>query len=228
MRGYVAPIHWEQRSAGGGVEIRNGTMFFLDAGRGPFAVTARHVYQACRGADCRLGNLPFDPEDRLISQHEHPGDGPDIATFRIGADEVARLGKRVLAGGRDSWPPPPPEPGQEVFLAGYPGRQRTRADDHTTAFGVFHATLVATSVNDRNVCCRIDGSPPADHDTGGISGAPLLTRVERHGVRSWRLAGVIYTAQPDWNLIFAGRADYLLADGRVKPYDWTQRRPAQS
>lgn len=36
------------------------------------------------------------------------------------------------------------------------------------------------------------GLPPERYDFGGISGGPMLSVIERHGLRSWALAGVIY------------------------------------
>ena len=47
---YVAPVFWEERNKEGGIRLRNSTMFFMDVGEGPFAVTARHVYQGYRAA----------------------------------------------------------------------------------------------------------------------------------------------------------------------------------
>ncbi|MEE8393440.1 MAG: hypothetical protein V3R66_03780, partial [Rhodospirillales bacterium] len=47
---YVAPLFWQEKDQQGNASIRNGTMFFLEAGEGPFAVTARHVYQGYRTA----------------------------------------------------------------------------------------------------------------------------------------------------------------------------------
>src|SRR5277367_3961808 len=53
-----------------------GSMFFLDCGRGAFAVTADHVYDGFledlderRVRSCQIGNVAFDdPEDRLIAR----------------------------------------------------------------------------------------------------------------------------------------------------------------
>ena len=239
---YVAPVFWEERNKEGGVRLRNSTMFFMDAGEGPFAVTARHVYQGYRVAKndfpettCQLGSLPFDPEERLISLIEPDGDGPDIATFRIEPEEVGRLGKTVLTGSQKAWPQPPPQQGKGVFYAGFPGQARVQTATDEIKFGIFHGGLTATSVSDRTVSCQIDpnylvetpwgNSAPADYDTGGISGAPLLALVDDDGVWSWRLAGVLYTAHKDWGLMKAARADFILPGGGVRPYDWTHRMP---
>jgi hypothetical protein len=57
---------------------------------------------------------------------------------------------------------------------------------------------------------------PSDLALGGCSGAPLLTFIERNGIFSWQLGGVIYEAS---NLILkASRADCLNADGTVRSH----------
>ena len=241
---YVAPVFWEKQNKEGKIELCNGTMFFLDAGEGLFAVTARHVYQAyCvakndfQETTCQLGDLPFDPIERLLSLIEMDGDGPDIATFRIESKEVTRLGKTVLTGSQKAWPPNPPQQGKGVFFAGFPGRARIQTTAVDINFGVYHGLLTATSVSDRTISCQIDqdylvetpweDSAPVDYDTGGISGAPLLTLVDDNGVWSWRLAGVIYAGHNNLGIMKAAPADFILPSGVVRPYDWTQRIPPQ-
>jgi hypothetical protein len=57
---------------------------------------------------------------------------------------------------------------------------------------------------------------PSDWVLGGCSGAPLLTFVERDGVFSWRLGGIMYESTS--LILKASRADRLNVDGTVKPY----------
>jgi hypothetical protein len=59
---------------------RQASMFFLDCGRGPFAVTAGHVFEQFvedrverRVRGCQIGNVGFNPEDRLIAWGKHLG-----------------------------------------------------------------------------------------------------------------------------------------------------------
>jgi hypothetical protein len=65
---------------------RQGSMFFLDCGRGPFAVTAGHVYeqyledsQRRHIGGTQVANIGFDPAERLIAWGKNLG--LDIATF---------------------------------------------------------------------------------------------------------------------------------------------------
>jgi hypothetical protein len=229
----VAPLFWEMPDAQGRVRPTNATMFFLDGGLGPFAVTANHVYQGFLRAKaenphsfCRLADMPFDPEARLIAQTRDRAVIPDIATFRVTADEVRALGKEVLGGVQAVWPPAPPEEGAQVFFAGYPGRDRDERTPDAVDFAIFSGFVVAASVGLRDIRCEIVAEPPMDapwrlsappaHGFGGVSGAPLLSVVEHGSAARWRLRGVIYKAVVGGNALYAGRADFIQPDGTLR------------
>ncbi len=87
--------------------------------------------------------------------------------------------------------------------------------------------LVASSVSERDIVCYVEeehlvetphaaGTAPPDYDIRGVSGAPLVTHVERSGLTLWQLAGVIYKGAG--GMIFAARADYILPDGRLRAF----------
>ena len=63
----TAPIFWNIREEPGQYRSRNGSAFFLNAGAGPFAVTAQHVIARWRTDHCsgnvvalQIGDLPID------------------------------------------------------------------------------------------------------------------------------------------------------------------------
>ncbi len=228
--GHVAPFFFLPGTPAEGTTINNGSVFFLDCGQGAFAVTADHVYQAYLsrkeddpGLLCRIGAVPFVPEERLIDRDPER----DIATFRIEEQEVVRAGKAVYNPSPESWPPEPPHQGQGVLFAGFPGCERRLIRGREVEFGVCAAALVATSVNDRDIVCRLarenwletfgmDLSRERQF-LGGLSGAPLWTVVERAGAVTWRLGGVISSFNEGWELLKAKHAAGILADGRLKP-----------
>src|SRR5271154_292366 len=88
----TAVLYWH---ADGGPVLHNGSMFFLDTKKALFGVTARHVYEGYLRAreqgpmTCQIGNLVFDPTERLIDL----GRDVDIATFRVTEQEIAELGR---------------------------------------------------------------------------------------------------------------------------------------
>src|SRR5580765_8698311 len=89
-------ILWHVRASGSERKIvNNGTAFFLDAGKGPFGVTAAHVVAGLesdklRHSDltCQVGHRILDPSDRLIARD----DALDIAMFRVSASEMREIG----------------------------------------------------------------------------------------------------------------------------------------
>ncbi len=234
---YVAPIFWVKRAEDGSCEVNNGSIFFVDAGNGLFAVTAWHVfdkYQAAKESSseissCQIGPntfgapgrefVPFDLDTRLIDCDADA----DIATFQVLPEEMDAIGSTVLT----AWPPMTPEKDLGIGFAGFPGRARQFVNPQTLEFGVYSALSVATEINDRLISCQIQheyivdvpGFPgiPGEFDTQGLSGGPLLTHVEKNGIYYWCLGGVIREASNKWEIIFASRADRLEADGTISP-----------
>jgi hypothetical protein len=222
---YVLPLWW-LRSGDGRHQLRNGTTFFLDAGAGPFAVSAGHVYDefsadASDGARCRIFDSPWtlDLRERLISR----GEKIDIATYRLSQVELRSINAVVLGGA--SWPPAPPGEQQGLMFAGFPGIERDLTSPAHTEWGIYSALGVAASVSGRDVCCLIERhewvptqgvlAPEEGYDLGGMSGAPVLAIVQS-GLISWRLAGVIYECSRELGeIVRAARADFIHPDGTV-------------
>src|SRR5712692_6999566 len=83
---YVSAIFWAQYHLDAQKELNHGSIFFLECGGPPLAVTADHVYakywrrkQCEPKLICQIDNLPFIPEERLIGRDQDL----DIAIFHI-------------------------------------------------------------------------------------------------------------------------------------------------
>lgn len=222
----------QERSELTPLKLSQGSMFFLDCGRGAFAVTADHVYDGFledlderRVRSCQIGNVAFDnPEDRLIARGKHLG--IDIATFRVTPEEIAATGKRIVRGTDGVWPSPPID-GEAVFFGGFPGGERIPIAAHEISFGLHSAMVPLTSQTDYQLCCQLDrdsrvdvrglGLPPEGYDLGGVSGGPMLQPVYRDKVWGWRLAGVLSeaVAAGAFERVTAVRAHFILPDGRI-------------
>jgi hypothetical protein len=210
---------------------RQGSIFFLDCGRGPFAVTAGHVFkqfvedrQRQQVRSCQIANVGFNPEDRLIAWGRDCG--IDVATFRVTPEEIAATGKKIVHGNDGPWPPPP-NVGEAVFFGGFPGQERDRVAAEEFSFGLHSVMPALTSFTDHQLCCQLDrdswvdvrgfGLPPVGYDLGGISGGPMLQPVFVHGAWGWRLVGIISEAisVEGFERVTAVRAHFILPDGRL-------------
>ena len=221
---YVAPLFWQRPEKGHLRIMRNGSIFFLRPESVSFAVTSNHVFQAyirdresTSNITCQIGDMTFSPEERLIES----SDELDIATFRVSSSEVSQLNKMELT----IWPPRVPEEGKGILFAGFPGHERFTLSSHEFSFGIYAALGTATSISDRDITCQFEREnwieisgfqvPPEGYDLGGMSGAPLLTVIERSDLWIWTLGGVIREFNQPLEILRASRADRILPDGRL-------------
>jgi hypothetical protein len=235
---YVMPICFIAAEKGRPLILGNGSAFMLDAGKGPFLVTAHHVYEEYRSAQaarpdtvCVLGDMARYPlKQRLIAFDS----AYDVATFTILPTEVESLrrgGKFVLTGSQLAWPPNPPEIDRGVFFVGFPGDGRQMRPYRGGSlveidWTGYTALAIATSVSTAGITVVLEhdaeydagkrDSIPPDWALGGCSGAPLLTLVDHNGVYTWRLGGIIYESSE--TIIKVARADCLNADATLNSY----------
>jgi len=210
---------------------RQGSMFFLDCGREPFAVTAGHVFEQFvedrrlrRVRSCQIANIPFNPEERLIPWGKDLG--LDVATFKVTPEEIAATGRKIVRGTDGAWPAPP-NPNEAVFFGGFPGGERDSIGPHEMVLGLHRAIQRLTSFTEHQLCCQfaredwIDvggiGLAPVGYDLGGASGGPMLQPVFVDGAWGWRLVGVVSEAVSveGFERVTAVRAHFILPDGRL-------------
>jgi hypothetical protein len=182
--------------------------------------------------------LTFGPSGghEIIDIHEKI----DVATFRITPAEVAGIGKTVLTGHQKTWPPAPPQRDKGIYYCGFPGRETIWVSLREISFGLAPGSGVASSISDTDISTLIErdhlidvmglGLPPENFDFGGMSGGPMLAVVEHNGLRSWRLAGVIYQgpnpsedeaeAIAGLEIIKARRADFIMPNGMLDVSRW--------
>jgi len=203
----------------GNAEIRSATCFFLKTPSKLLVVTAKHVISAYGQAVaenpatiCQIGNLRFEPDDRLVGM----GTKADIATLSITERELEKIAKHPIS----YWPPAPPDGDDRgVLLAGYPATEIVMEGPRTGSFGIYAASAVAQRTTEWQLSCKVEWKyvqgipglgrlPPPGFDTGGMSGGPVLAIREQNGIFSFPLAGVISEGQPAWDTIIADRADF--------------------
>ena len=231
---YAAPIFWELGSGSPDVSITNGTIFIVRTEKRLFGVTANHVIQSYLEEIATTPELPcwIAPEDfngsgkeaipikigeRIIDRLERP----DLATFELSEDEVQSIGSTVST----NWPPVTPREEQAIVFAGYPGNERLEIGEMELSFAPFPALTIAKSVRDTQIACQFEYEhlvttqgfqrPPEDIDTGGMSGGPLFSVIEKNGILRWHLGGVIAEGNAALGILTAAPAHYILEDGQL-------------
>jgi len=244
----TVPLCWfVSKERGSKYKARNGSAFFLDAGEGPFGVTAAHVIsdlqQAMQNDDpveeIKLLNLAFDMEkkNQIIDIDENI----DIATFKITSDEIKSVGKIAITGSNRSWPPTPPQQGRGIFLAGFPGSETTSRRISDFCFGAKTINGTADSISEKDISIQINreelidilgqGLPIRNYNFGGMSGGPMLALIDGP-VQTWVFAGVVYEGPnpsfdrdnsiSDFEIIRARRAHFILPNGKLDINRWNE------
>lgn len=247
---YVMPLCWVHAEKPDAkfkrpVIADNGSAFLLDCGKGPFLVTANHVFEGYLAARnqradtvCVIWQTTFPLHDRLIAADAVH----DVATFRVTPEEIEAFrltGKFPLKGITGKWPPPAPQVERGMFFSGFPGDGRTLLPYTGTVEVDWHgytSLTTAKSVSPTGITLVIEHNPEWDTGTrptappewalGGCSGAPLLTFIQGT-IYGWELGGVIYECDsklfygegdtsPKGNYIVkASRADCINPDGSI-------------
>jgi hypothetical protein len=194
------------------------------------AVTAAHLYEgyvadkrkAPRRIVCHIGNVPLDPEARLVGLGS--SGTIDIATFWITWDELRAINKQAVDG--SAWPPPIPAAGQGVFLSGFPGVMRFWTGNRELSFAIFSGLNCVDQVNDQYVTCVLDRGfwvgtkgerlPPELTDIGGLSGGPLfLPQETKNG--EWHLAPAAVISNGAFgSIVHATHAHFIGEDGSIR------------
>ena len=229
---YSIPIFWSSLKKGKWLLDNNGTAFVLDCGKGPFIVTAAHVYESylerlSEGIDIwpQLSDITFRMEERVIGYLG--SETLDIATFRISSEEIVFLKRCVLQGNKPPCDAPSVREKDGALFAGFPGLQRTDEAEHECGFGFYASLNPISSVSERHFGCVFDrskwvdafgnGFPGDGYDLGGISGAPVLIVEESEaGILSWRLGGVAYNASNVLGeIMLAHHAKFIAENGEL-------------
>jgi hypothetical protein len=241
-------LYWQFRDSDGTHHTKNGSLFFIDIGSHPFAITASHVLAEYRRdvatfaeigelriAGDNRSSLAIDLPTRLIAEHS----GIDIATLRISPAEIESLRRSTISVAPSSWPPSPPVQDGDIVYCGFPGNSRQPISETELHVFATVSTGPASSVSDKDISLLIDrsqlisvmgrGIPPENFNFGGISGGPFLS-VINSPIRRLTVAGVICQGPNPSNnsdeaisgveIIRARRAHFILPDGRLDTALW--------
>lgn len=209
------------------VIVGTGSLFFLDAGAGPFGVTASHVIHGLlkakedhRDLGIQMGSISFDPSQQLL------GDDPirDVATFRIDERDIASIGKRPHVDPKQ-WPPQRPQENRGVFFGGYrsPDNKLITLNE-AVPWDFWHGFGPITGVFDGQLTARFERAdwvnrpghltPPPGAEWGGTSGGPMFALFEA-AVVYFRLGGLIKEYWSAVELMAFAPIDRIRSDGTL-------------
>jgi hypothetical protein len=192
-----------------------------------FVVTAEHVLEGYETRikngeelNWQVGELRFDPLSRVVWRGNAKPRPKDIVFLRVSekeANEACANRTRIISAPTE-WPPPAPNVGQLVLLAGYPSQLR-EVDNGTIRPGPLSAMLLVTrSTGDGTFKCDSKYTDLASFDShalpvedlpgdiGGVSGGPVF-RIE-DSINPFIFVGVI---SQHWNPF--GEIDSFVIEG---------------
>jgi hypothetical protein len=214
--------------------INNGTGSLVYTGQKNLLITNHHVYntfRVCRQTNPHAKLGMSGAHDSLfvdISDIEVLGldKNLELAVFEMPPQYVFGRGKLFYVPESKSWPPDRPAKGMKGVLIGYPGEGR-QPDGGVLGASPLSVGLPIVSVSDRHfvmvdenqdIDIFVPEGQPALTNFGGISGSAVYAMPENlaePGGKMW-LCGFAYE-QSQSGAIYAMHADYINADGTIKP-----------
>jgi hypothetical protein len=232
-------IFWHDGCAPAPKPLRGGCCFVLRFRNKLVGITADHVVQAYRREKARLPtlvgqlwNIAFDLSERIIDHDT----ALDIATFDVSEWELSQIGGNEFDC-RGSWPPPNPQVGNIISIAGFPELERQFYANRAANFSSYVGMTVIDDINDREILTTYDpnrdhdlsgvvGLPPLGLNLSGCSGGPVLAHGDQNGVYRWNVVGLIVSGPGDsegetsqFDLIRIRRIHFIREDGTLNKPD---------
>lgn len=227
VNAFCLPLWWEK---GRKTILGNGSMVVVATPRKIFGVTADHVvgiYERHRrvysDVFCQLGNAPFDPLANVLARSAYW----DLATFEVPASTLNHWGRDYRIYRADDWPPRTISSGDPIVLGGYPVNRRSQsAGDRPATMSIDFISFIARADNwsESHMSFCFDSSSwywpqgvglDANPELSGASGGPCFVIVPEED--RIELAGFVYEAHTEYEVIRVRQANLIRADGTIVP-----------
>jgi hypothetical protein len=201
---------------------------------GLIGVTAEHVIAAFDDAArerpatiCLLRTAHIDIAGSRIDRDAEL----DIATFKVTENQLIES-EAVAIDCRSEWPPPTPDRGRELSVAGFPQELATVSRPQSTRFNAFASLYRVEDVTERDIITTYEPHrdfraraapqlPDLGANLSGCSGGPVLMHVLRNGLHRWFAVGLmvrgpraISGAEPrEFDTYTYRRLNFVRADG---------------
>ena len=227
VKAFCAPIWWEINR---NTILGNGSMCVVATPTAIFGVTANHVVEIFErhkaeypDAFCQLGSAPFDPVANIIARSKHW----DLATFKVPAFTLKHWGQHHKIYRTEAWPPPTIKNNDPIILGGYPVNRRSQPEgDRPATMSIDFVSFITRADNwseNHTAFCfdstswywpQGEGLPP-NPELSGASGGPCFLMVPDE--QRIELAGFIYEAHTEYEVIRVRQANLINADGTIAP-----------
>jgi hypothetical protein len=210
-------------------KINNGTITFVNLGKGPIGITCAHVIDGYRhfldyldSPLFQIGGVAFDPLAQLIDESAEL----DLATIRFTEEQESEITKGGEIGSAfiqpRMWPPQNVRPDQFVMFGGFPGATRERYGYDEIVSSSWSSGLhpVASTHEERFSIqferefwrCAFGYPDQCDlRELGGMSGGPAFVDRGMH----FELVGFIYEYSAEFDLMFFRHASSVAPDGTI-------------
>ena len=236
-RQVARPLIWHDLKEPWPKALRGGTCFILRFDSGLVGVTANHVIAAFERARRQateiislLRTVRFDLAGALLDRDVEL----DLATFRVTEEQLVESGAIALDC-RQEWPPPKPDHGRELSLAGYPEAFKEALPHDRYEFRALVYIARAEDITEQNIIATYEPTrdrrivaapqfPELGANWSGCSGGPVLMHVERNGCHRSFPVGIIAEGPrfaPDgekreFDQFIFRRIHFLNTEGRIQ------------
>ena len=243
-RKVARPLIWHDVRKSWPKRLLGGTCFILRFDAGLIGVTAEHVIEEFEKEAkkpgtkivCLLRTVLFDLTDAILDRDAEL----DIATFSVTEDQLIRS-EAVAIDCRQGWPPPQPERGTALSLAGFPEKLKKASSYSSVEFRAYVNQLFVEDVTEHEIIATYEPQrdirvraaaefPDLGANLSGCSGGPVLMHVERNGCQRWFPVGLIIRgaggspegAMTEFDIIRMRRINVIRQDGTINrpPSGW--------
>ena len=204
------PLVWHDARQSWPKRLLGGSCFILRFDAGLIGVTAEHVIKAFEKTQiegtstvCLLRTVLFDLTGRIIDRDPDL----DIATFAVTENELVKS-EAIEVDCRSAWPPPVPDIGRELSLAGFPEEFKKDYSYHRFEFHAYVSLSRVEDITDRDIIATFEPSrdfrvraapefPDLGANLSACSGGPVLMHAERKGLHRWFPVGLIVGGPKD-------------------------------
>jgi hypothetical protein len=205
---FCMPLYWHDRTLGWPKPVTGASCFILKFVHKLVVVTAAHVFRTFEKQlkenphlVCQIRLLRCDLPKRLIDID----DDLDIVIFQLTEDELPGFAVDC----RYRWPPPHPECGRGLSLAGFPELMREVYSDGSGLFQAYGVLPAVEAISDRQIITTYDPArdqplmvgvpaPPLGFDMSGCSGGiVLLPEIEGGKCRVHAVGLIAGGSRPD-------------------------------